>query len=305
MRNLIRLAFMFLLFSACSEKIENEMINDKSGLDNILVYSDSLYDTKKFVGRYKPKVSVFGTFHFTNSDMHDFMDTYKVDGLNKTRQEELLELIEKLQSFQPTKILVERNRIAFDSVIAKEYKVYNEQDSTFQINDEVYLIAFPLAKQLGHKKVFASDAEATWFGADLDWENFDESEYLKERKQFRKSYRYDYEYTYKKEDSLKSVLSLLDFYRLINSPKVQHYNHQIYLTETVLSGAGDNYIGADAVARWYRRNLRIFSNALDLVDFDKEERILIIYGASHIWTLKQFFQDSPDFEYLEINDILE
>ena len=266
---------------------------------------DNIYNTTEFKGENKPKVSILGTFHFTNNALHDYNDTYKLNGLATSRQQELQELVEKLQSFRPTKILIERNRIAYDSIITQEYQRYYEQDSTFQINDEVYLIAFPLAKQMRHNKVFASDAVAPWFGMDLDWENFDESAFLKERKQYKKSNRYNYETSYKKEDSLKSVLPLLEFYRLINSPKVQLYNHQIYLTETVLSGAGDNYMGADAVARWYRRNLRIFSNTLDLVDFNKEERILIIYGASHIWTLKQFFQDSPDFEYLEINSFLD
>ena len=81
-------------------------------------------------------------------------------------------------------------------------------------------------------------------------------------------------------------------------------DHQAYLTETALTGAGDNYIGADAVAWWYRRNLRIFANAYDLTNFDKEERVLLIYGSGHVWQLRQLFTDSPDFEYLEINDYL-
>jgi len=281
---------------------EEGIITSTSDLNG--VGHDSIFRPQEFKGRFKPVVSVLGTFHFTNSESHDYRDAYAVDGLSSLRQKELEVLIARLKRFGPTKILIERNRIAYDSLIQRQYLHYKDGDSLFQRNDEVYLIAFPLAKQLGHTKVFAADATADWFGADLDWAHFDEEHYLKSRNQFKKSQRYDYETTYRKEDSLKSVLSILDFYKLINTPKAQKYNHQIYLTETVLSGAGDNYIGADAVARWYRRNLRIFSNTLDLVDFDTQERILIIYGASHIWTLKQFFQDSPDFEYVEINTFL-
>ena len=92
--------------------------------------------------------------------------------------------------------------------------------------------------------------------------------------------------------------------RLINNPEDRLKGHQAYLTNNIIEGAGDNYLGADGVARWYRRNLRIFANAYDLTDFDKEERLLLIYGSGHVWQLRQLFKDSPDFEYFEPNDYL-
>ena len=263
------------------------------------------FDPNHFEGKHRAQVSILGTFHFTNSDLHNYVDQYSVDALAEKRQAELKVLREHIAKFQPTKILIERNRISYDSTINAQYEAYLSGTWDAEENDEVYLIAFPLAKQLNLKKIHCSDARADWFGVDLDWENFDEEAYLKSRNQLEKASRYGYEQAYEIEDSLKSVLSLVDYFRLINDPQSQHFNHQVYITETVLSGAGDNYLGADSVARWYRRNLRIFSNVLDFTDFNQEERILIIYGASHIWTLKQFFKDSPDFEYVEINSFLD
>jgi len=262
-----------------------------------------MYDTDAFEGSHKPKVSVLGTFHFSNAAVHDYQDQYTIDASSEKRQQELTGLIERLQKFRPTKILIEANRITNDSILNAEYLRYLGGE-IFDANDEHYQIAFPLAKALGHNKIFCSDATADWFGADLDWENFDEERYLRSVNQYEKANRYDYEKVYAVEDSLKSTMPLVDYFKLINSPEAQLYSHQIYLTETVLSGAGDNYIGADAVARWYRRNLRIFSNLLDIVSFDQPERILVLYGASHTWTLKQFLMDSPDFDYVEVNTII-
>lgn len=297
------LCFLFLCvclcFISCDKQKKNTLKTSKTKTN-----FDDFFDVENFQGKYRPKISILGTFHYTNSATHDYIDPYAVDGLSEKRQQELKLLLEKLNSFKPTKILVERNRISFDSLINSKYHQYKNLDSVFNINDEVYLIAFPLAKRLNHSKIYASDANANWFGANLDWANFNEENYLKSKNQFQKSNRYRYEKAYQKQDSLKLILPLLEYYKASNTPKAQLFSHQIYLTETALSGAGDNYIGADAVARWYRRNLRIFANVLDLVEFDKEERILIIYGASHVWTLKQFFQDSPDFDYVEINSIL-
>lgn len=262
-----------------------------------------IYDIQSFEGIYKPQVSILGTFHFANVVPHDYQDKYTIDANSKERKAELDILIERLQRFKPTKILIEVNRIASDSLMNAEYLSFKDGKS-FELNDEIYRIAFPLAKAMNHDKVYCSDATAEWFGADLDWENFNQETYQRSRNQFQKANRYDYETVYRVEDSLKSVMPLLAYFQLINSPEAQQYSHQVYLTETVLTGAGDNYIGADAVARWYRRNLRIFSNILDIVSFEAPERVLILYGASHTWTLKQFLQDSPDFDYVEINEFL-
>ena len=37
---------------------------------------------------------------------------------------------------------------------------------------------------------------------------------------------------------------------------------------------------------------------------NKEERILLIYGYGHVWQLSQFFNESPDYEYLAVNNYL-
>lgn len=159
------------------------------------------------------------------------------------------ELLDCLEKFNPTKIMVEVNRIESDSLLNVQYASYLAGKDSFDHSSEIYQIAFPLAKRLSHPKIYASDAHAYWFGADPDWENFDENAYLKERGQFEKSNRYDYDRVYRMEDSLKSVLTILQYLELLNTSEAQRYNHQTYLNETVLSGAGDNYIGAEAVAR--------------------------------------------------------
>ena len=66
---------------------------------------DNIYNTTEFKGENKPKVSILGTFHCTNNALHDYNDTYKLNGLATSRQQELQELVEKLQSFRPTKII--------------------------------------------------------------------------------------------------------------------------------------------------------------------------------------------------------
>lgn len=259
-------------------------------------------DRDKSLENPKAKAMVLGVFHFDNPGLDSYKQQFPFDILDAKRQKQLDTLLDKIALYNPTKILVEADRITSDSNLTDQYKSYLKGD--FKIDDkrnEIYQIAFKLAKKLGHKKVFASDATADWFGVELDWKTYDEEAYLKKLGQFEKSTRYDYESYYKTHDSLKTVQSLTQHFIILNSPEDRLKDHQAYLTQTILTGAGDNYLGADSVGKWYRRNLRIFANAYDLTDFDKEERLLLIYGSGHVWQLRQFFTDAPDYDYVDVN----
>lgn len=266
---------------------------------------DPISDPEVFIGKNKSKAMVLGVFHFNNPGLDSYKPKFAFDILEKKRQEELEVLLQKITQYKPTKILVEWDRIEADSITNEKYQKY--LSGSFSIDDqrnEVYQIGFKLAKKLGHKKIYCSDASAEWFGVELDWDNYDVEAYLKSKGQYEKSTRYDFQSFYKLCDSLKTIQTLTEHLAMLNNPKNRLKDHQAYLTDLILEGAGDNYLGADAVAKWYRRNLRIFANAYDLTDFDKEERLLLIYGSGHVWQLRQLFIDSPDFEYIEPNEYL-
>ena len=263
------------------------------------------YSPNEFIGKYKAKVSVLGVFHFDNPGLDSYKHEFAFDILSETRQSELNVLLDALEAFQPTKILLEAVRIKGDSIFNRRYQDYLK--GTLDISQrpsEIYQIAFRLAERLGQPRIYASDTERLkWFGADTS-DDYDEEGYLKSLGQWEKYNRYDYQKASRFQDSLKSVLPLKQHLYYLNTPSNRLKNHQGYLTELALIGAGDLYNGADATARWYQRNLRIFANTYDLVDLDTEERVLLIYGSGHVYTLKQMFKDSPDFEYVEINEYL-
>ena len=293
--------FAFIVLSSCDN---NQLVTDDNRKElrpKTSIFSDPNY----FSGNRKAKAMVLGVFHFDNPGHDGYKKSFPFDILQADRQEELQLLIKRIEKYKPTKILVEVDRIESDSILFARYKKY--LSGKFKINEkksEVYQLAFKLGKHLGHQKLYASDADSDWFGAELDWQNYNSKSYMKDRGQLEKSSRYDYDSFYRLNDSLKTVQTLVEHLLMLNSPEGRLKDHQGYLTETILEGAGDLYIGADAVAKWYRRNLRIFSNAYDMTNFEEEERLLLIYGAGHVWQLRQFFVDSPDFEYIEANDYL-
>jgi hypothetical protein len=259
-----------------------------------------------FVGQHKTKVAILGVFHFRNPGLDSYKPKFSVDVLSEKRQAEIDDLLNSISEFRPTKILLEVSRKRADSLLNDRYRQYlsGEYDISDQAN-EIYQLGFRLAEKLGHKRLYAVDEKnSDWFGAEIDWDAYDSEEYRKSLNQYAKSTRYEYGPIYEMDDSLKTVTSLKEYFKYMNNPNRRLKRHQAYLTSTVLTGAGDKYIGADLVARWYQRNLKIFANTYDLADFSKEDRILMIYGAGHVWQLRQLLSDSPDFEYVEINEFL-
>ena len=53
-----------------------------------------------------------------------------------------------------------------------------------------------------------------------------------------------------------------------------------------------NWAGADLVADWFRRNMRIFTNIVRIVDAPNE-RVVVIYGSGHLGWLRQSFAGDP------------
>lgn len=295
---IIGIALITVLFSCVQQSKQNTEVVPST--ENI----NTVADPDIFIGNYKASVMILGVFHFSNPGLDSYKPKFPFDILEKERQEELNILLEKIAKYKPTKILLEWNRIQRDSIANNKFQQYLKGD--FDIDDktnEVYQIGFKLAKSLGHNRIYCSDASADWFGVELDWDNYDDTAYLKSRGQYEKASRYDYEAFYKLDDSLKTTHTLTEHLIWLNNPKNRLKDHQAYLT-SIIEGAGDNYLGADAVANWYRRNLKIFANAYDFTNFEKEDRLLVIYGSGHVWQLRQLFIDSPDFEYVEINRYL-
>lgn len=295
MRKIILEITIVVLFASCNAKqVRNKEEN------NLELKTNPISDPDLFIGKHKAKAMVLGVFHFHNPGLDGYKPKFPYNILENKRQKELETLLNKIAVYKPTKILVEWDRIKDDSIANERYLKYLK--GTFSIDDksnEVYQIGFKLAKKLNHEKIYCSDASAEWVGVEMDWDKYDAEAYLKSKGQYEKSTRYNFQSFYELMDSLKTVQTLTEHLAMLNSPKNRLKDHQAYLTDLILEGAGDNYLGADAVTKWYRRNLRIFSNAYDFTDFDKEERLLLIYGSGHVWQLRQFFMDSPDFEYIE------
>ena len=58
-------------------------------------------------------------------------------------------------------------------------------------------------------------------------------------------------------------------------------------------GEPGDWAGADLVSDWFRRNMRIYSNVLKVIE-SPNDRVLVIFGAGHLGWLRHDFGSNPD-----------
>ncbi len=239
-----------------------------------------------------PKVSILGVFHFAGTSDYSSVTFDNLE--SEKRQKEIFEIIEKIEKFKPTKILVEypfNKSKKLDSL----YNSYVNNKYQLSIN-EIDQIGFRLAKKLNHKHIYAIDHTLS-----LPF-----NELIKFAEKYDEERLNNLLRSVKEQDKIESEYlaenTLLKYLIFRNSEKEDIRNKDQYLNQTAKFVNDSTYIGSEFVSKWWERNLMIMSN-IDMVT-KEEDRILVIIGAAHRALLKDFFEDRTDIEYVEIQKFL-
>ena len=200
----------------------------------------------------KTQVLLVATYHFLGSST-DTYTTGKDDVLTEKRQAELGVLLDKLAEFQPTKVCIERKR-AGSADENQQYHQYLNGEYTLSGNEREQ-VGYRLAKMLKHDTLYCVDEKNNWFMnkvAAFAEEN-GQGHILAEAHNFAGPWI---------EEMKKLIRSqtILENFRYSNDTKNINLNHSFYVDYLVKIGKDDNHIGADLVADWYKRNIKIFAN---------------------------------------------
>ncbi len=258
------------------------------------LYSIGLAQSNLKHSKEKIKILLLGTYHFANPRADKF-NVEAVDYMSEIRQKEILDVNSSLAKFKPEKIFIESGikwQTDADSFF-QQYKQGKVDLNKKGMVSEKFQIGLRIAKQLNNKHIYSVDAPGDWFENKV--KKYADSvgmtyyaDFEKETKNYVDSLN-----VYFKNHSIKENL-----YYLNNPIEQLAKNHFMYNYIFPKVGAGDNYIGADLVGEWYKRNYRIYGNILKNVS-KTDKAVLLIFGNGHIHILRQLFKDNPDFEVVE------
>ena len=240
-----------------------------------------------------PQVSILGMLHFTSKN--NTVSQNFIEVKSRKRQAEIKILVESLKKFKPTKIAVERP-YRTEEELNHHYTDY--LNGSYQLTqEETEQIAFRLAKELNHKRLYLAYSPVQY--------DFDSAvTFAKQNGQSKlidsiignaKELAADYD-----KIALNGSIQEAIFY--LNTKEAINKNHFGYILLSQV-GKGQNKVGAEAVGDWYKSNIKIFENIRQLAD-SNSDRILVIYGQGHLKILNQLIDDTPELELISINQYL-
>ncbi|GAA0600346.1 hypothetical protein GCM10009001_15940 [Virgibacillus siamensis] len=90
---------------------------------------------------------------------------------------------------------------------------------------------------------------------------------------------------------------------LLNDKENAKSNHEVYM-KLALMGTQSNPVGSKWVAQyWYYRNMIFYKNLVNLIT-SGDDRIFVLYGAGHLYLLKQFLIESNIFNLKTAHDYI-
>lgn len=232
------------------------------------------------------EVLFVGSYHMSNPGLDRF-NLEADDVRTPKRQREIAALVERLMEFGPTKVAVEAP--FGDSATIRRYREYVAGERELGRGEEEQ-IGFRLAARLGHSQVYPIDVHLTLNDDALGPVVGAHPEFQRKMAFLDSLGNFALETMARllREGSVGETL-----YEM-NRPEFIEMSHWPYVDVFTPIVEGDNYAGADMVADWYKRNLRIFAN-LTRINDSPDDRIFVIYGQGHIKILRDLVIEAPDY----------
>jgi hypothetical protein len=244
----------------------------------------------------KVKVILLGTFHYGATS--DRGKTAFPDLFSVRRQGDLDSMAKDLAVVGVDKFFLERpvnGQSKQDSLFAK-YKSHTLTD-TVVLREEGIQIAFRTAV-INNAKLVAADCRQ-----ELPYAMIEEYEKTHQNDTVNAYSFFDVKYPFTIKQKKLNELSLSQYYIQLNNAYNSQANMFDYIHYALGYGKDTSYVGEAFALSWYDRNLKIFTNIIRNIDIKTDKVIVVLFGSSHTSLIRQFFEDHPYFEIIELDKV--
>jgi hypothetical protein len=259
-------------------------VAQKAPYNNTKIYKDKFDDAI-------PVLNV-ATFHMgytsdassTNFDEHD-----------RKNQEEIKRVAQLLAAFKPTVIVIE-DLPANDSARLADFLDYCiNPGKKYKDPDERELLAYEVGRLSQAKKIYGIDFKESY--------NYNIGNKISNPVDKTTVSKYWRLLEYNEKKNPEEGIPFYDLFKLNNHPQylesLVNINADL-LTYTSTKGKSE---GADEAARFYHRNLVMFSN-LNQLPLTASDRVFILMGGTHTAFFENFLKRSPKYRLMNVFDFL-
>jgi len=247
---------------------------------------------------------LIGTFHYNNPGA-DVAKTKSFDILNKDSQTELKEISTKITDYNPAKIFVEwpyDEQKELDSL----YQLYtkgnyfdNDNLSDFYLKNEIFQLAFRVAKENSLKKIYAIDYSTSFPFEDVmkEIEKNNQSELKTKIEDGISKFTIDF------DNKIESGVSLTELTYFLNSPEMRKFSNDFHNNLMLLAGGIEDFSGPLLTSEWFKRNLYMWS-LIQKNATKSDEKIMVLAGSSHVAMLDLFIKENDNWKVKELQEVM-
>ena len=281
MRKLSLFVFGLLLVAACDRQASESPETAAVTTDTLPAGKVQVLNLGTFHMGYTPDA------HTTEFDEHDRDNVARVHEIART-----------ITAFDPTVIVVEmtpQRQGELDSA----YAAYLA-DPEMQLKDptEIELLAFEVGRLSGTDRIYGIDHKLSYnyrIGAEID--NVIDSALV--RRYLENPFTDHPQFARYNDDSL----TVRDRLRMLNENSFLDLLITINADILTYAGTDGNFEGADEAAKYYQRNLRMYTN-LNRLELTPDDRVFMLSGASHAAFFRDFISRSPKYVMVNTFDYL-
>ena len=281
----------------------------------LFLFSNTIFScniTQKITQKENPKTStskevlLIGTFHYNNPSA-DVAKTKSFDILNEKSQLELKKISSFIKDYNPDKIFVEwpySEQEELDSL----YQLYledkyfqNDSLSDFYLKNEIFQLAFRVAKENNLKKVYGIDYSSTSFPFEEVMNAIEKAGQSKLKERFENDIS---KFTLEFDNKIQSGISLSELTYFLNSSESRAFSNNFHNNLMILAGSSDDFAGPFLTSEWFKRNLYMWSLIQKKTD-ESDERIMVLVGGSHAAMFDLFIKENDNWKVKELKQIME
>jgi pheromone shutdown protein TraB len=263
-----------------------------------------------FVIQAQTQALLIGTFHFHNPG-GDLVKQNTFDVMSAASQTDLENIADRIGRFHPDKVFVEWDykdqkgldslyqlylNGTYDTFVEAKYK--GTKSYNFFKKNEIMQLGFRAAKRAGLKQVNAID-----YPMNIPFDTVMKVINASGQSSLMNEINTTIAEQGKITNEKISKLTLTELLKDNNTPAYRTMNNGLYIKYFNRAGLQDNFVGADGVTTWYRRNLYMYS-LIQKAMGPKDQRIMILLGSGHVSMIKKFIDDEQIFKVVELEELL-
>ncbi len=233
-----------------------------------------------------------GTFHMGYTPD---ANTTEFDEHNKKNVAEIHKIARTIAAFEPTVIIVETSPSQNEELQESYYAYLEDPQKKFENPSEIQLLAYEVGRLANSKRIYGIDFKEGY--------NYRVASQIENSKDSDTYFRYMKMLDNLKEEYTKDDMTVLQHLQMTNDPRYQDILMNINADMLTHIASTGNSEGADEAAKFYHRNLVMYSN-LNKIHLKEDDRVFILMGGTHTAFFNMWLNRSPKYKLNELNEYL-